>query len=112
MALYDRFYADFREVLTRRYDFITCTETVEHLFEPGDVFDRLFSILESGGWLGLMTKLVIDRDAFRRWHYKNDPTHVCFFSRETFQWLAARHGCSLEFIGNDVILMQKERIIR
>ena len=45
--------------------------------------------------------------AFSRWHYKQDPTHVSFFSRETFTWLAARDGLTVEFIGNDVIILQK-----
>ncbi|MGR9072298.1 MAG: class I SAM-dependent methyltransferase [Gammaproteobacteria bacterium] len=105
--LYDPYYADDRTVLDRRYDFIACTETAEHFREPGREFDLLMKLLEPGGLLGLMTKLVTDREAFARWHYKNDPTHICYFSRETFSMLAARHDCELEIIGGDVILMNK-----
>ncbi len=54
-----------------------------------------------------MTKLTLDRKAFARWHYKNDLTHVCFWSRATFEWLAARWQADLAFIGNDVILLEK-----
>jgi hypothetical protein len=54
-----------------------------------------------------MTKLVIDRDAFATWHYKNDPTHVCFFSVDTFHWLADLWRAKIEFIGNDVIILEK-----
>lgn len=107
VALYDPFYAPDPEMLTRRYDFITASEVVEHLHRPGAELERLWGMLRPGGVLGLMTKLVIDADAFARWHYKNDPTHVCFFSRDTFAWLADRLDAQLEIIGADVILLTK-----
>lgn len=107
VALFDCFYANEPQVFDRRYDFITATEVVEHLHRPMDELTRLWSVLKPGGVLGLMTKLVIDADAFSRWHYKNDQTHVCFFSRDTFAWLAERLGADLEIIGNDVILLTR-----
>lgn len=54
-----------------------------------------------------MTKMVIDQAAFGNWHYKLDPTHVCFFSRETFLWWASQSGSDVTFVGNDVILLRK-----
>ena len=54
-----------------------------------------------------MTKLATEAEAFTRWHYKNDPTHVSFFSRDTFRFLAQRDGLEVEFVGNDVILLRK-----
>lgn len=107
MKMFDKFYARDFSVLAGPYDFITCTEVVEHLAEPGKTLDQLFSIIVPGGWLGIMTKLVIDSAAFARWHYKNDLTHICFFSRYTFQWLANHWACPVEFVGNDVILLKK-----
>ena len=107
MHVFDKFYANDSGVLSKQYDFITCTEVVEHLSAPGEILDRLFTILKPGGWLGIMTKLVLDQAAFSRWHYKNDLTHICFYSRDTFEWLAHRWRCSIEFIGNDVILLHK-----
>ncbi len=107
LALYDRFYAHQPEVLRREYDFITATEVVEHLHRPDAVLQQLWSSLRPGGILGLMTKLVRDREAFASWHYKNDPTHVVFFSRPTFTWLAAKWHAGVEFIGQDVILLSK-----
>lgn len=105
--LYDVFYEPDPVVLTKSYDFICATEVAEHLHCPGAVFDQLWDLLLPGGYLGLMTKLVRDETAFASWHYKNDPTHVCFFSRETFQWWAARHQAQTEFIGADVIILKK-----
>ncbi|MCE8011765.1 class I SAM-dependent methyltransferase [Billgrantia desiderata] len=108
MAIYDPFYAPDASVLERRYDFITATEVVEHLFAPGRELARLAALLPSGGWLGLMTKRVTGEEAFARWHYILDPTHVCFFSEASFEWLAAHLGMSVEFPGADVALLQKK----
>jgi hypothetical protein len=107
MAIYDPYYAADTSVLHQRYDFITATEVAEHLFMPGETLTTLLALLRPGGWLGLMTKMVIDQTAFSRWHYIQDPTHVCFFSRETFIWWASQTGCQVDFVGNDVILLQK-----
>ena len=35
MNLYDPFFAPSTDALERTYDFITCTETVEHFYQPG-----------------------------------------------------------------------------
>ncbi|AMK79021.1 MULTISPECIES: class I SAM-dependent methyltransferase [Methylomonas] len=107
MNLYDPFYADFPEHLQQAYDFIVCTEVVEHFRAPKCEFDALFKLLKPGGWFGIMTKLVIDAEAFAKWHYKNDQTHIAFFSQPTFYWLATRYQCQLEFIGKDVIILQR-----
>ena len=107
VALYDSYYADDANVFERGYDFICATEVVEHLHNPGEEIDRLWTLVQPGGYLGVMTKLVLSAEAFSRWHYKNDLTHVCFFSRETWLWWAARNNASLEFHGNDVMILAR-----
>jgi SAM-dependent methyltransferase len=107
VALYDSFFSPFDSVFDANYDFICATEVVEHLHHPGRDLERLWSLLQPGGWLGIMTKLVRDCEAFASWHYKNDPTHVCFYSVDTWQWWARCHDASLEIIGADVILLQR-----
>ena len=107
MSIYDVFYADHKNVFEEKFDFITTSETVEHLHQPFEELQRLWGCLKPGGMLGIMTKLVKNGDAFKGWHYKNDMTHVCFFSRDTFQWLAEELQADVEFIGNDVILFTK-----
>ncbi len=107
VAIYDPYFAPNEQVLSQQYDFITCTEAIEHFYTPKKEWQLLLSMLKPGGWLGFMTKLALDYDAFARWHYKNDPTHVSFFSQATFQFLAQRDGLDVEFVGNDVILLRK-----
>lgn len=110
VTLYDHFYAKNPDALLQTYDFITATEVVEHLHNPATILTKLWTLLKPGGYLGLMTKLVQDQESFARWHYKNDLTHVCFFSKTTFEWLADQWQAELEFFHNDVICFSKQAI--
>ncbi|MCG8686173.1 MAG: class I SAM-dependent methyltransferase [Desulfobacterales bacterium] len=107
--LFDMYYHNSPAVFSNQYDFICATEVAEHLQEPGKTFETLFSILKQDGWMGIMTKQVIDLEAFSRWHYIRDMTHICFYSRPTFEYLAQRFKAKLEFVGSDVIFLQKNR---
>ncbi|TYT74248.1 class I SAM-dependent methyltransferase [Desulfobotulus mexicanus] len=107
MALYDPYYAPDKKPLEKEYDFITCTEAMEHFYRPQKEWKLLFELLKPGGWLGIMTKLVKDAKAFAGWHYKNDPTHVSFFSRKTFEYMAQYENLMVDFVGEDVIFFQK-----
>jgi hypothetical protein len=110
MDIYDRYYAHVPERLARSYDFITASEVVEHLHEPGMELDRLWSCLRPGGIMGIMTKLVLDQKAFSTWHYIRDLTHISFFSRPTFTWLATRWDAGLNFVDKDVVLVYKKSL--
>jgi hypothetical protein len=54
-----------------------------------------------------MTRSVVPREDFPRWHYKNDLTHIRFYSPETFRWLAAKWGADLQFPAEDVALFRR-----
>jgi len=110
MSLYDKFYYPDRSVLQKTYDFITSTEVLEHISDPSEVLPRLWALLKPGSVLGIMTKLVRSPEAFASWHYKNDKTHICFYSKETFKWLASTLEAQTEFIGSDVIILTKIRV--
>ena len=62
VALYDPFFHPDRAVLSASYDFITATEVVEHLHRPGAELSALWERLQAGGYLGIMTKMVLDRE--------------------------------------------------
>lgn len=104
MSRYDKFYAPEADVFNTRYDFICATEVVEHLRNPGLTLQALWSCLNDRGVLALMTKRVQNLQAFSRWHYKNDPTHIGFFSENSFNWLAEHWRAELKFPAADVAL--------
>lgn len=107
MAIYDPYYAPQPSVFEDDYDFITASEVVEHLHAPRVELNRLWECLRPGGYLGIMTKRLLGRQEFERWHYKNDPTHVCFFALSTFQWLADQWQAELLVPADDVVLLRK-----
>ena len=106
-AIYDPFFADDRAVLERCYDFITCSETVEHFFSPGDEFELFSRLLRPDGWLGVMTQTVPEASAFEDWYYCRDPTHVSFFRHQTMEWIARSFHWRLEAPHPNVALFHR-----
>lgn len=90
---YDPLYHADETLLNRQYDAITATEVVEHFHRPGEEFDRLFGqLLRSDGVLAIMTKPAVPAEQFPNWHYKNDLSHVCFYSEPCYRFIADRYG--------------------
>lgn len=107
MQDYDPMYAPDSAPLTQQYDFIACTEVVEHFHAPGDSFALLDGLLRPGGILAIMTSWLMNDANFAHWHYRRDPTHVCFYKPATFQWLASRYGYELMLPDTNITLLRK-----
>ena len=105
---FDPFFAPDRAPLSRSWDFVTCTETAEHFFQPGQEFQTLKGLLRSPGWLAVMTRLLDDDDGFGTWWYARDPTHVSFYREETLEWIAERYGWDLERPSPTVSLFRQD----
>ena len=105
--LYDKFYAQNDAVFQNRYDFITATEVVEHLPNPLKDLEALVKILQKGGILAIMTEIVSPQLDFTNWYYKNDPSHVCFYSEKTFFYLANLLGLEIVTLSERVIILRK-----
>ncbi len=105
--LYDKFYAQNDAVFQNRYDFITVTEVVEHLPNPLKDLEALVKILQKGGILAIMTEIVSPQLDFTNWYYKNDPSHVCFYSEKTFLYLANLLGLEIVTLSERVIILRK-----
>ena len=107
MDIYDIFYAPNQEVFKNRYDFITTTEVVEHLHKPREELIRLANMLNSGGALGIMTAFRPAKEQFASWYYKNDLTHVRFFTPKTFEYLAKILDMRIVYLSEGVVIFQK-----
>ena len=106
--LFDPFFFPDPAPLSRCYDFITCTETVEHFHSPAVEFDRLDRMLRPGGWLAIMTRFQQDDSRFADWDYRKDFTHVVFYREATLRHIAAGQGWSCEIPAGDIALMRKQ----
>jgi SAM-dependent methyltransferase len=104
---YDPLFAPDAGALRHTYDFIACSETAEHFFNPAAEFARLGAMLRPGGWLGVMTGILEDDDKFTGWRYARDPTHVSFYRAETMRWIASRFGWGLHSPARNVTLFEK-----
>ena len=107
MNLYDPFFFPDKDIFLKKYDFITCTEVVEHFYSPFKEFIFLDGLLEKEGWLGIMTSFLPTDELFKNWYYRKDPTHVVFYTKETFEVIASQRNWSLEIESKDVVLFYK-----
>lgn len=107
VALHDPFFHPDPGALRARYDFVTCSEVVEHFHQPAAEFRRLNDLLKPGGWLAVMTRWQTDDARFGQWHYRRDPTHVVFYRLATFEHLARVHGWRCEVPVANVVLLHK-----
>ncbi|BDX06183.1 class I SAM-dependent methyltransferase [Planctobacterium marinum] len=107
VANYDLYYHHAPQRLNEQYDVIVMTEVLEHIAAPHTLLPALVKQLKPGGFMAVMTKRVIDKTAFAKWHYKNDPTHICFYSEASFQWLADWLELKLTIVANDVVFLQR-----
>jgi SAM-dependent methyltransferase len=107
MRLFDPLFFSDPGPLEDVYDFITCTETIEHFHRPAEEFVRFDRLLRPGGWLALMTCFLTGERNFAAWHYRRDPTHVVFYHEATMRHIAAQFGWSCEIPVKDVALMHK-----
>ncbi len=93
---YDPFFTAETDALTHieRYDAITAVEVVEHFHNPGKELGRIDSLLKrEGGLFAVRTGLFAGTgDEFTRWWYRNDHTHVSFWTEETVAWVSRRYN--------------------
>jgi hypothetical protein len=104
---YDPYFTDNSELLKGKYDVITSTEVVEHIYDPSAAFELLNSILAEDAYLFVMTGMKADWENFAGWHYRRELTHVCFFSHKTMEWIAHKYQWELKFPAPNVAIFKK-----
>lgn len=92
LNLYDPFFHPDISVLNEKYDFIVCCEVIEHFHQPLKEFQLLKSLLKPNGKLYCMTDIYSQVIDFSKWYYKNDPTHVIFYTEKSLQWIQKEMG--------------------
>jgi len=107
MDLYDPFFFNNSIVFNRAYDFITCTEAIEHFFEPIKEFKKIDALLIKKGFVGVMTNFLSDEKDFSQWYYRKDPTHVAFYSPKTLEVIASMMNWTYEIPEKDVVIFKK-----
>lgn len=101
---YDPIFAPRINLLERTYDFVVCSEVVEHMHDPRAGFLQLAALISPGGRLGVMTQMLVDSVDFVGWHYARERSHVCFYRPHTMAWIAEHHGWEVRLLGVSVAL--------
>jgi SAM-dependent methyltransferase len=101
---YDPFYHNDPDLLTNQYDYIVCCEVVEHFNHPRQEFMLLKNLLKSGGKLYVKTALYSPEIDFKKWHYRNDPTHVFFYRESTLGFIKDHLGFSQLEMNEGIII--------
>lgn len=106
---YDPFYLPDETYKEKKYDLITSTEVFEHFVEPTIEVEKLVDLLKVGGLLCVMTQFPKDDEHFKKWWYRRDPTHISFFTIESFNCLCERFGLDMVYNNNKDYMILKKR---
>ncbi len=102
---FDPFFSNKTDLLNGKYDYIVCCEVIEHFHNPDLEFELLHNMLKSDAALICMTHLYNKNIDFKNWYYKNDPTHVFIYHRQTIKYIADYYGFGNFKINNRLIVL-------
>ena len=108
VELYDPFFFKNENIFCRKFNFITCSEVVEHFFKPYEEFNKIDSLLATNSWLAIMTSFMTEDYLFENWHYRRDPTHVVFYKKITFKIIANQRDWKINFPSKNIVLFNKK----
>lgn len=104
MENYDLHFQPDKVYENKKYNLVVSTEVVEHLLDPMESFELIYSILDEGGVFAFMTMIHNnDDESFKDWWYRRDKTHISFYSEKTLKYIADK-------IGFDFVYSDKKRV--
>lgn len=109
-APYDPFFAPDGRWRARAWEAIAVHEVAEHLAEPAAAFAELAEALAPGGVLALRTRYQPEGlEGFARWRYRQDSTHVGFFSSACLSAAMSRLGLGKVYDdGREIAIYRRE----
>ncbi len=93
---------------TKKYDVIFATECFEHFFNPLKELKMIDTLLQSNGYLIIMTELWSETKPLSEWWYSKDITHVTFYKQSTFEYIANTFHYTIVYENNKNILILKK----
>lgn len=107
ISVYDPFFYNHPQLLTKTYDYIVSCEVIEHFHDPLKEFEMLSEMLNPNGKLYCMTHLYDASIPFYNWYYKNDLTHVFIYQKQTMDWIKKHVGFSKVSVKGKLITFEK-----
>lgn len=106
-AGWDPFFAPDPAALSRTYHIVILHEVIEHIADPGASFRTIAQLLAPGGRVVIRTQpYPADPEAFARWWYRADPTHICFYRAQPIAAAARLIGLGLAASRDDIFVIR------
>jgi SAM-dependent methyltransferase len=106
--LYDPYYHNNLTNLEMQYDYIIACEVIEHFNHPSQVFNQLSNLIRPNGSWVFFTWLYDESIDFNHWHYKNDETHVIFYTKKTLNFIKKAYHFDDLYIQDRLIVFKKK----
>lgn len=94
--------------LTGHFDVITSTEVLEHFHNPALELGNIMNLLSKEAIFGIKTVFYSPETDYKNWWYKNDPTHVVFYSEKTFNYIAQKYHLDILYNDHKSIIIFKK----
>lgn len=111
VSTFDPYYDNNKEWIINSFDGITAIEVFEHIISPAQELGKLSNCLKTGNYLIIRTMLHNNnRDTFKKWWYKDDPTHVSFYSTVSINYICRKWNYELIQIKDncEIVLRKKD----
>lgn len=95
-------------ILDNNYDVIIVCEVIEHIYDISGSVELIKNLLTFDGYLILRTEILLDNINFSTWWYKEDPTHVNFFTPQAIKTLAQKIELDIIQLNGNIVLMHKK----
>lgn len=107
---YDPYFSDMKIDYNKdRYKFIVLCEVIEHFSNPKLELERIKTLLGDEGTLYIQTSILSEDIDFKTWWYKDDITHVSFFSEPTFKFICKHFNLKrVDSNHKNVIILKSE----
>jgi hypothetical protein len=107
-AAYDPLYGIGGGALVQEYDVIILCEVIEHLRDLGKELSLIKNALSARGTVIVRTQPYPPLEKFPAWWYKNDSTHINFFSPDTITIVAEKIGRKrVERSSGDIFILSR-----
>lgn len=103
------FFPDAHLLIPESYDVVTSTEVVEHFKTPAFDWEVLIGLVKDNGLLAIMTLIYSPAIDYSTWWYKKDFTHIVFYQKETFDYIAEKYNLEIIYCDNKSIIIFKKR---
>lgn len=108
---WDKYFSDKKTIVP--CDYVTCLEVVEHFEHPQESFVDLANCAKDDGYIFVGTMILTNDlkkiENFAYWWYKEDCTHVSFYSLESICCCAKKAGLNfIEKLNDRIVVFQKK----